>query len=189
MKKRMLCLILSLTMALSQAVVVSASGKKVQLQQEKAQTQSQLSVQQSKINELEDKKNALSQEINALDADLVNLLMEIDILKGELEDKEIEIEQTKEDLAAAEEDRDEQYAAMKKRIQYLYEKGGNGAWAQILLQAQDFSSLLNQAEYVQQMYDSDRKSLETFKEMVQQVTDLSNQLESEKADLEVMQRE
>ena len=189
MKKRMLCLILSLAMAVSQTVVVSASSKKVQLQQEKAQTQSQLSAQQSKINELEDKKNALTQEINALDADLVNLLMEIDILKGELADKETEIEQTKEDLAAAEEDRDEQYAAMKKRIQYLYEKGGNGAWAQILLQAQDFSSLLNQAEYVQQMYDSDRRSLETFKEMVQQVTDLSNQLESEKADLEVMQRE
>ena len=79
MKKRMLCLILSLTMAVSQTVVVSASSKKVQLQQEKAQTQSQLSAQQSKIDELEDKKYALSQEINALDADLVNLLMEMDI--------------------------------------------------------------------------------------------------------------
>ena len=52
MKKRMLCVILSLAMTVSQTVVVNASSKKVQLQQEKAQTQSQLSVQQSKINVL-----------------------------------------------------------------------------------------------------------------------------------------
>ena len=78
---------------------------------------------------------------------------------------------------------------MKKRIQYLYEKGGDDAWAQMLFQASDFTSLLNQAEYVQQMYDSDRNSLEEFKETVQQVKDLGDQLDSEKAELEEMNQE
>ena len=128
-------------------------------------------------------------EIDQLDQDLVNILVQIDVLKGELEAKEAEIVQTQEDLKVAEQDRDQQYEDMKKRIQYLYENGGNDAWAQMLLQAEDLPSLLNQAEYVQKMYDSDRKSLEAFKETVQEVADLGDRLETEKADLEVMQRE
>ena len=59
----------------------------------------------------------------------------------------------------------------------------------MLFQASDFTSLLNQAEYVQQMYDSDRNSLEEFKETVQQVKDLGDQLDSEKAELEEMNQE
>lgn len=189
MRKRILCLSLGLILTFSQVVTVSASSRKEQLQQEKAATESKLSAQESKIDQLEAQKTALMQEIDALDADLVNLLVEIDILEGELSSKEEEIEKTKADLVVAEQDRDEQYEAMKKRIQYLYEKGGDDAWAQLLLQAQDLASLLNQAEYVQQLYDTDRRSLEAFKEVVQQVTDLGNQLESEKADLVVMQQE
>ena len=61
--------------------------------------------------------------------------------------------------------------------------------AQLLMQADNLASYLNQAEYVQKLYDSDRASLENFKAVVQQVTDLGNQLESEKADLEAMQDE
>lgn len=189
MKKRILCLALGLIMAFAQVTAVSASSRKQQLQEEKAATQNKLAAQQSKIDSLEDQKNILTAEINQLDADLVNLLVEIDILKGELAAKEEEIVQTKADLAVAEQNRDEQYEAMKKRIQYLYERGGNEAWAQILLQAEDFASLLNQAEYVQQLYDTDRKSLEDFKKVVQEVTDLGNQLEMEKAELEIMQKE
>lgn len=189
MRKRILCLALGLMLTISQVTAVGASSRKDQLKQQKAETQSQLADQKAKINKLEEQKNVLAQEIQTMDADLVNLLIEIDALKGELTAKEEEIEKTKAELVAAEEDRDEQYAAMKKRIQYLYEKGGDVAWAQLLMQAQDLTSFLNQAEYVQQMYDSDRTSLENFKAVVQQVTDLKDQLESEKADLEIMQRE
>ena len=138
---------------------------------------------------LEDQKQTLSAEIDQLDSDLVNIMVEIEILDGELSDKEAQIEQTKADLAVAEENKQKQYEAMKKRIQYLYEKGGDDAWAQMLFQASDFTSLLNQAEYVQQMYDSDRNSLEEFKETVQQVKDLGDQLDSEKAELEEMNQE
>ena len=189
MKKKVLCLILGLILTFSQVMSVSASQRKQELQQEKAAAQSQLSAENSKIDNLEEKKNAIMAEIDQLDQDLVNILVQIDVLKGELEAKEAEIVQTQEDLKVAEQDRDQQYEDMKKRIQYLYENGGNDAWAQMLLQAEDLPSLLNQAEYVQKMYDSDRKSLEAFKETVQEVADLGDRLETEKADLEVMQRE
>ena len=189
MKKRILCLTLGLMLTISQAVPAGAASRKDQLNQDKAAAQSQLAAQESKINNLEDQKQTLSAEIDQLDSDLVNIMVEIEILDGELSDKEAQIEQTKADLAVAEENKQKQYEAMKKRIQYLYEKGGDDAWAQMLFQASDFTSLLNQAEYVQQMYDSDRNSLEEFKETVQQVKDLGDQLDSEKAELEEMNQE
>ena len=189
MKKRILCLTLGLMLTISQAVPAGAASRKDQLKQDKAAAQSQLAAQESKINNLEDQKQTLSAEIDQLDSDLVNIMVEIEILDGELSDKEAQIEQTKADLAVAEENKQKQYEAMKKRIQYLYEKGGDDAWAQMLFQASDFPSLLNQAEYVQQMYDSDRNSLEEFKETVQQVKDLGDQLDSEKAELEEMNQE
>ena len=189
MKKRILCLTLGLMLTISQAVPAGAASRKDQLKQDKAAAQSQLAAQESKINNLEDQKQTLSAEIDQLDSDLVNIMVEIEILDGELSDKEAQIEQTKADLAVAEENKQKQYEAMKKRIQYLYEKGGDDAWAQMLFQASDFTSLLNQAEYVHQMYDSDRNSLEEFKETVQQVKDLGDQLDSEKAELEEMNQE
>ena len=189
MKKRFLCLTLGLLLTVSQVAPVGAATRKEQLKQDKAAAQSQLAAQESKINNLEDQKQTLSAEIDQLDSDLVNIMVEIEILDGELSDKEAQIEQTKADLAVAEENKQKQYEAMKKRIQYLYEKGGDDAWAQMLFQASDFTSLLNQAEYVQQMYDSDRNSLEEFKETVQQVKDLGDQLDSEKAELEEMNQE
>ena len=189
MRKRFLCFTLGLMLTISQAVPAGAASRKDQLKQDKAAAQSQLAAQESKINNLEDQKQTLSAEIDQLDSDLVNIMVEIEILDGELSDKEAQIEQTKADLAVAEENKQKQYEAMKKRIQYLYEKGGDDAWAQMLFQASDFASLLNQAEYVQQMYDSDRNSLEEFKETVQQVKDLGDQLDSEKAELEEMNQE
>ena len=189
MKKRILCLTLGLMLTISQAVPAGAASRKDQLKQDKAAAQSQLAAQESKINNLEDQKQTLSAEIDQLDSDLVNIMVEIEILDGELSDKEAQIEQTKADLAVAEENKQKQYEAMKKRIQYLYEKGGDDAWAQMLFQASDFTSLLNHAEYVQQMYDSDRNSLEEFKETVQQVKDLGDQLDTEKAELEEMNQE
>ena len=189
MKKRILCLTLGLMLTISQAVPAGAASRKDQLKQDKAAAQSQLAAQESKINNLEDQKQTLSAEIDQLDSDLVNIMVEIEILDGELSDKEAQIEQTKADLAVAEENKQKQYEAMKKRIQYLYEEGRDDAWAQMLFQASDFTSLLNHAEYVQQMYDSDRNSLEEFKETVQQVKDLGDQLDSEKAELEEMNQE
>lgn len=189
MKKKILCLTLGLILTFSQVMSVSASERKQQLKEQKAAAQSQLSAENSKIDNLEAKKNTLLAEIDQLDQNLVNVLVQIDVLEGELATKETEIAKTQEDLKVAEQNRDKQYEDMKKRIQYLYENGGNDAWAQMLLQADDLASMLNQAEYVQKMYDSDRRSLENFKESVKEVTELGDKLETEKADLEVMQQE
>lgn len=187
MKKRFLCLSLIFALAAAQVMPVAAA-RKDEVQAEKANTQSKLSTTESKEAELEEKKNSLLGEIDSLDQNLVQVIAQIDILKGEISDKEGAITETKENLAEAEADRDEQYAAMKKRIQYLYENGGSDAWAQMLLEVNSITDLLSKAEYTEKMYQFDRDELEKLRDTVQQVTDLGNQLEQEKAELEEMKQ-
>ncbi len=106
-----------------------------------------------------------------------------------LREKQTEIETTQEKLAQSQAEEDEQYELMKKRIQFLYESGGDNGWAALLLEGKDLSSILNQAEYTQKLYKYDRECLQEYMDLVQQVTDYSDQLADEKADLEASEAE
>ena len=116
-------------------------------------------------------------------------MVSIQTLEGDISNKQADIEQTQADLQKAQNAKDKQYAAMKQRIQYLYEKGGNEAWFQMMMSADNLSDLLTKAEYTQKMYDYDRQSLEKYANTITQVTNLGNQYQQEKAELEGMKQE
>ena len=197
MKKRVVCAFLGLVMMVSQSFAVFADTES-DIKQQKAQAESQLSQTNETIASLSEQQQQIQSEINAMDADMVDLMIQIDATKtdiastedgiaqkeADITEKEGEIETTTSQLEAAEADRDKQYADMKKRIQYIYENGGNEAWLNMLSGADSITSLLNKVEYAQSMHDYDRKQLEAFKEVVQQVSDLKTDLENQKADLE-----
>lgn len=187
---RGLALVLALTMAAAQPVsATSLDEKQKALEQQQAQTKSNLASQQSKINELEKKKAALQKEIDQMDSELIELMAEIKTLKGDIEDKETDIETTKGELDTAKQDQAKQYDSMKTRIAYIYENGGNAAWAEMILSDANISNLLNKAEYTQEIYDYDRKALETYVATVENVQELERILESEKAELVTMKEE
>lgn len=185
MKKRIVSLILALVMCATQAVSVSAS-REDELRAEQAITSQQLDATYSRMYELENAKAQLESEISALDSSLVSVMISIDTLKGDIENKEIEIIRTKQDLAKAQKARDKQYESMKKRIQCLYEQGGDTAWFQMMLNSEDLSELLTRAENTQQMYEQDRKNLDKYVNTINEVNNLKTQYESDKAELEEM---
>ena len=188
MKKRLACLSLIFAMAATQILPVSAA-RKDDVQAQKSETQNKLSEAEARANSLEEQKGAIMGQISSSEQELVDVLSQIDILAGEITDKEAEIEKTKEDLVQAEQDRDEQYAAMKKRIQYMYENGGSDAWAQILLESDSIASMLSKVENTEKMYAYDRAELKEMKEAVQEVKDLETKLENEKSELETAKEE
>nr|WP_296082161.1 C40 family peptidase [uncultured Blautia sp.] len=188
MKKRIVCLTLALMMTAAQVVSVSASREE-ELREEQAATSAQLDATYAQIDQLYSAKQQLQDEINTLDANLVNVMVSIQTLEGDISNKQADIEQTQADLQKAQNAKDKQYAAMKQRIQYLYEKGGSEAWFQMMMSADNLSDLLTKAEYTQKMYDYDRKSLETYANTIEQVTNLGNQYQQEKSELEGMKQE
>lgn len=188
MKKRIVCLMLAVMMMGTQAATVSASREE-ELREEQAWTSAQLDATYAQIDQFYAAKEQLQNEIAALDANLVNVMVSIQTLEGDISNKQADIEQTQSDLQKAQNAKDKQYEAMKQRIQYLYEKGGNDAWFQMMVNAENLSELLTKAEYTQKMYDYDRQSLEKYANTIEQVTQLSNQYQQEKAELEGMKQE
>ncbi len=155
-------------------------------EQQQQNTEQQLADINSEIDSLQTQKQALLADIDNTDAQLVLTLASIDTLNGQITEKTAQLEQTSADLDVAEENEAVEYNAMKKRIQYLYENGGNGGWATILLEEKDITDMLNQAEYTQKMYDYDRECLTLYADTVAQVTALKDQQTQEKTDLELM---
>lgn len=188
MKKRIVCLMLAVMMMGTQVATVSASREE-ELREEQAWTNAQLDATYAQIDQFYAAKEQLQNEIATLDANLVNVMVSIQTLEGDISSKQADIEQTQSDLQKAQNAKDKQYEAMKQRIQYLYEKGGNDAWFQMMVNAENLSELLTKAEYTQKMYDYDRQSLEKYANTIDQVTQLSNQYQQEKAELEGMKQE
>lgn len=188
--KKMRVTAVAVAAAMILANISMVSGDEIEnLKNQQAATQSDLSAVNDSIDSLETQKNEVLGQIDSTDAQLIMTLASIDSLNSQISDKNAEIEQTTAELQAAEEDKAVQYEAMKKRIQYIYETGGNAGWATFLLEEQDITELLNQAEYTQKMYDYDRQCLEEYAATVKQVSDLQDQQEQEQAELVSMKNE
>lgn len=140
------------------------------------------------VSDLENSKNTAQSEVNSLQAELQTLLEKINQLENDLIEKGKEIGEAEEDLKAAEEKEKQQYEDMKLRIKFMYE-GGETGMLETLLTADNFSDLLNKAEYVQNVHSYDRKMLEEYVATKQQIAELKSTLETEAADMENMQAE
>ena len=188
MKKRIVCLTLAILMCGSQAVSVMAD-RESDLREEQAWTSQQLDATYARMSALWDQKQQLESQIESLNSDLVNVMVSIQTLENDIASKQEEIEKTEGDLTKAQNAKDKQYSSMKKRIQYLYEKGGNNAWFQMMLNADNLADLLTRAEYTQQMYEQDRESLQKYARTIEEVQKLEEQYQQEKADFETMKEE
>ncbi len=185
--KRFLAVMLVVAAAMTQALSVNASTMSKAKDAKKA-AESDLNKANSQIETIEKQQQALQSEINAKDAELVNLLVNIGILEDELDSKNAQLEQVTADLAEAEQTEADQYASMKKRIQFMYERGDT-AMIEALLGSENMADFLNRVEYVSEVYDYDRNLLTQYQTTVQQVADLKSTVETEKAELEAMEDE
>lgn len=187
MKRKIVCLTLAIMMSMTQAATVSAS-REDDLRDEQAWTSQQLDAVYSRMDELASAKAQLQNEIAQLDSDLINTMVTIDTLKGDIACKELEIIKTKKNLAAAQNACEDQYNKVKQHIQFLYEKGGEDAWLNMMMNADNLADLLTKVEYTQETYKLDRKTLSKYENTVKQVNTIKQRYESEKADLEDMKK-
>lgn len=125
-----------------------------------------------------DKKN-LSKYVKELDAQLAEIEAQIEQLNAQITLKEAEIEQAEIELQAAIETEHAQYEAMKKRIQFMYEQGESNYFA-MLFSAEDFSDLLNKADYIEQLSAYDRQKLDEYVAITQYVRICKSELELQK---------
>ena len=155
---------------------------KDKLKQEQSGNQSKLEGTRGKINNLTGVMDNLDTEIEGLDTEMVGLLTDISIIEQAIQDKREEIAQTEEALKEAIQVQDEQYEAMKIRIRYMYEKGDK-SYLTLLLESQSIDDALNKADYIEKLYEYDRKLLLEYQATVQRVSELKDTLEEEESEL------
>lgn len=140
------------------------------------------------IDQLKENKAAKQSEVNSLQQELTDILSKLGELEEGLIKKGEEITQAEEDLVAAEEKEKEQYEAMKLRIKYMYEEGKSTA-IETLVSAENFTDLVNKAEYVQNVHKYDREQLEEYVETKNEISDLKTTLEEDQKAMESLQAE
>ena len=132
------------------------------------------------VDDLKKSKESAQNEVSSLQTQLNTVVGKITELESQLSSKGEEIIQAQSDLEDAEAEEQKQYADMKVRIKYMYEAGDQSA-VESLVGSEDFSDMVNKAEYVSNVHN--------YVETKQKISDLKDQLEEEQSQLESMQTE
>ncbi len=185
--KRRLYLVFTLLLCLSVVDPISATTIS-DLKEDVKKNQSHLKNAQQKISDAEEAQEGVGEEIDEMDAELVSLLTDIELIEDAIEEKEEDIAQTQIDLEAAVAEKDEQYESMKIRIQFMYEKG-DSSYLHIFFGAGNMGDMVNRANYVEELYDYDRKLLAEYEETVHRVEEIQDRLEEDKSELETSRTE
>ncbi len=194
MRKKFFSLLLIFILAISMtqtAYATSISDLQKQRQEKENQkkgTQSQLDSVNDQINDLSGEKDDVDAQISELTGQIAEIMASVSLLEDEIADTQVQIEQAQMDYDEAKAKEEAQYHAMKKRIQYLYEKGET-SYLELLMEAKSWADMLNKAEYVQEIYTYDRKMLDNYAATVQEVAQLKESLEEQKSELEASEYE
>lgn len=140
------------------------------------------------VSDLEDKKAAAAKEAESLQEQLTELISKIGSMEEKLIKTGEEIIQAEEDLDKAQEKAEEQYASMKLRIKYMYESGELSS-LETLVSAENFSDLMNKAEYIQSVHTYDRQKLEELEDTEAEIKELKETLETQQQKQQEMQAE
>lgn len=158
------------------------------LKEDVKKSQSQLKKTQQKISDAEEAQEGVGEEIDQMDEELVGLLRDIELIEDAIEEKEEEIAATQIEYEAAVDEKDEQYESMKIRIQFMYEKG-DSSYLHIFFGSGNMGDMVNRANYVEELYDYDRRLLGEYEDTVQRVAQLQDRLEEDKSELETSKTE
>ncbi|MGX8729049.1 MAG: coiled-coil domain-containing protein, partial [Lachnospiraceae bacterium] len=153
---------------------------------EKNAAEARLAEAEASLRSLEEKQRQVAGEIDEKNASLVDLLVSISQTNDEIAEadqkvaaSEKTIASTQKKLTNAESERDAQYRAMKRRIQYFYENayplglfgilldGGSGSW-------------LDRMDQLLSLEETDRDAYKAYQKSVQEILLLKEKLGEEK---------
>ena len=154
-----------------------------QAEQEKEDTQEKLEDTQENIEGLKEEQNTLKGMLSNLNSQLGQVSDNLEELEEQISTTELEIEVTQKALDEAMTVEEEQYEAMKKRIQFMYERQ-DFVLIEMLLNTGSFAEFLNYSNYLEQIAEYDKKMLEEYKETVRLIEEEEKRLQEEKETLE-----
>lgn len=167
--------------------VYAKTQKQKDAEKKKSQAEQNLKDKKNEINGLKDQQQTTADDIKNKSAKLDEILAAQKKLQTDITSKQAEIEQNQKDLAAAQEKQQEQYDAMKKRIQFMYENSAEDNIWTAIIESNGITDMLNRIEYVSDVYDSDRALMDSYQAAVEQVKGIGTKLDKDMNELTAMQ--
>lgn len=162
---------------------VHAEETKEDVEQQKEEAQQAQEEANANAEKYQKKVDKLTAAVNELDKQATDISTQIVEKKQQAEDLQNEIDETQTKLAEAQVSEDNQYEAMKKRIQYLYEEG-DVAYIDALMSSASFEDSLNKSEYVDQLSTYDQKQLNKLVRTKNDIAEYQQTLKDDLADVE-----
>lgn len=194
---RLIVYVLCVTTLVNSCSVVAMAKTSAELQQEKdelerqkkeaeaekSKAQADLDAANANVSSIAGEINGVQSDIDATNRELVETLAAIDMIHEEIDVVKVKIDKTTKEYDAAKAEEDKQYNAMKLRIKYMYEKG-NTTYMQLLIESQGFADMMNKAEYIEKLYEYDRKLLLEYIDAKEEAAAIKDVLEEQKSELE-----
>ena len=135
-----------------------------------------------------EQKEALQEEIKQVDLEMVEIQDNISELGDKLEVKRNQIADSEEKLEEANEKKDAQYEATKKRMVQMYKSQKIG-YIQVVFSSNNFWDAINRVEYVKRISRKDRSILDEYKLQIQTIKEQKQVIEEEKNELDKLQKQ
>lgn len=116
-----------------------------------------------------------TKEEDEMEHQLSDLNKELTNIRKKIKQTSESLEQVREELAIAKGKEEAQYESMMLRIKYMYESGNAGLF-QLLLSSSCLPEFINNAEYISQVTEYDRKILKELNETSEEIAEKEKQL-------------
>ena len=153
-----------------------------------ADTQDDLDVVNKQLDELRDKQSELNASYGELNEKLSASGEKLSAIEDSINEKQAEIDTANDDITSMQADIEKQYAAMKLRIQFMYENN-NATILSTLLSADSLSDLLSKSEYIQQISNYDHRKMQELNDLLAALKDTQAKLEKEMSELVTLKDE
>ena len=197
-RKAAVGMVLVLLLGLMTVTVQATEETKQQIEaaeQDKKETESKLEETEKNLDALNQQKDSLQGTLTTLNTELSQVSNNLSDLEDKIAAKESDIETLNDDIIQVQKEleeaiylKDEQYAAMKKQIKFMYEKS-DYLYLELFFSAGSFSDFLNKNNYIEQLSAYQQKVLQDYKDAQAKMEAKEAELQLDMAQLEADKKE
>ena len=177
------CVVLCFSCVIGGSAAISYATTKDEAEREKDEAGKNEKDAKEVLESLEKQQQQILADIEELDSKATKIQTKITDLEEEKEELQTEIDETNVKLKEAQKAEDDQYEAMKLRIQYLYEEG-KVDYVGALVSSTSFTDILNKSEYIDQISCYDQEQLRSLISTKNDIADYEKSLEKNLIDIE-----
>ena len=137
------------------------------------------------VDSLKQTTEDLEEDLSSLNSELKQIKKEINSIASEISEMNTRIKDTQNELAIAKGEEEAGYAAMKTRIQYMYENGSTSL-LEILLSSTSLAEFIKRADYFSTINEYDRQAMEKLSDTRETISQKEAQLMEEKENLNAL---